>query len=153
VQIHPLADVKSMSIGEGTQIWQFSVVLDGVVIGDNCNIGSHVFIENGVTIGNNVTIKNGAMLFTGLIVQDNVFIGPNVTFTNTKFPKSRRSKIKTVIDYPTTVIKRGASIGGGAVILPGLTIGDNSMIGAGSVVTKSVERSRTVLGSPAKVVD
>lgn len=150
MEIHPLADVKSVDIGVGTQIWQYSVVLDNVIIGRNCNIGSHVFIESGVIIGNNVTIKNGSMLFTGLIVQDNVFIGPNVTFTNTKFPKSRRSKSKLNIDYPTTLVKTGAAIGGGAVILPGLTIGEKSLVGAGAVVTKSVEDGSTVYGSPAK---
>jgi UDP-2-acetamido-3-amino-2,3-dideoxy-glucuronate N-acetyltransferase len=146
ILIHPLADVQSSKIGLTTRIWQFVVVLPEAVIGEECNICSHCLIENDVVIGNRVTIKSGVQLWDGLRVEDDVFIGPNVTFTNDKKP---RSKI-----YPTeferTVIGKGASIGAGAVVLPGLTIGEGAMIGAGSVVTKDVAPFTTVYGNPAK---
>lgn len=148
LRIHPLAHVLSAQIGEGTTIWQFAVVLEKARIGCNCNICSHVFIENDVIIGNRVTIKNGVQLWNGLRVEDDVFIGPNVTFTNDKFP---RSKV-----YPSsflqTIIQEGASIGGGAVILPGITIGRKAMVGAGSVVTRSVPARAIVVGNPARIV-
>lgn len=145
--IHHLADVQSANIGIGTNVWQFTVVLPGAVIGQNCNICSLCFIENDVVIGDNVTIKNGVQLWDGLRIEDDVFIGPNVTFTNDKFPRSKK--------YPdhflVTTVKRGASIGGGAVILPGITIGEYAMIGAGAVVTRDVPARCIVVGNPAKV--
>jgi UDP-2-acetamido-3-amino-2,3-dideoxy-glucuronate N-acetyltransferase len=143
--IHDLADVQTTSIGIETRIWQFCVVLSGARIGRNVNICSHCFIENDVTIGNDVTIKNGVYIFDGITIEDKVFVGPNVTFTNDKSP---RSKI-----YPSeflkTVICKGASIGGGAVLLPGITIGENAMIGAGAVVTKDVPANSVVFGEAA----
>ena len=132
--IHPLADVQSKTIGNNTNIWQFCVVLPNAVIGENCNICSHCFIENDVKIGNNVTIKCGVQVWDGITIEDDVFIGANVSFTNDKYPHSKQ--------YPRTfaktLIKKGASIGAGAVILPGVTIGKNAMIAAGAVVTKDV---------------
>lgn len=143
--IHPTADVQTVSIGAGTTIWQFCVVLKDAVIGSNANICSHCFIENAVRIGNNVTIKNGVCLFDGITLEDHVFIGPNATFTNDKFPRSK--------DYSgpfgVTLVRNGASIGGGAVILPGITIGAGAMIGAGAVVTKNVPDGAVVYGSAA----
>ncbi len=134
VFIHPLSDVQCKNIGRGTKIWQFCVVLEKAVIGSGCNICANVFIENDVKIGNNVTVKCGVQLWDGVELEDNVFIGPNVTFTNDKFPRSKR--------YPDifmkTVVKKGASIGANATILPGITIGENSMIAAGSIVTRDV---------------
>lgn len=132
--IHPLSDVKSQNIGKDSKIWQFCVVLPNAIIGENCNICSHCFIENDVIIGNNVTIKNGVQLWDGIRIEDNVFIGPNVSFTNDKYPRSKRYPNK----FLQTVIKKGASIGAGAVILPGITIGEYALIGAGAIVTKDV---------------
>jgi len=146
--IHPLSDVQSQAIGEGTRIWQFSVVLAGAKIGANCNICAQVFIENDVVIGNNVTIKNGVQLWDGLRVADNVHIGPNVTFTNVLYPRSKAYPAK----FAKTIIRPWASIGANATILPGLTIGENAMIGAGAVVTKDVPAGVVVMGNPAKIV-
>lgn len=146
--IHPFSDVQTEKIGEGTNIWQYVVILPGAVIGKNCNINAHCFIENDVVIGNNVTLKCGVYLWDGIKIGDNVFIGPNVTFTNDKYPRSKQ--------YPTefqkTIIKDGASIGAGSVLLCGITIGEKSMIGAGSVVTKSVPANQLWVGNPAKYV-
>jgi UDP-2-acetamido-3-amino-2,3-dideoxy-glucuronate N-acetyltransferase len=146
--IHPLADVQSTAIGPNSRVWQFVVILPGAKIGENVNICSHCLIENDVVIGDRVTVKSGVQLWDGLRVGDDVFIGPNVTFTNDKFP---RSKI-----YPNqflqTVIHAKASIGGGAVILPGITIGAGAMIGAGAVVTKDVPSLAIMTGNPARIV-
>lgn len=145
--IHPLSDVQSQSIGENTHIWQFSVVLAGAKIGTDCNICAQVFIENDVVIGDSVTIKNGVQLWDGLRIENNVFIGPNVTFTNDLFPRSKQ--------YPKeflhTIVKSGASIGANATILPGLTIGEGAVVGAGSVLTKDVPAGVVVIGNPAKI--
>ena len=140
--IHPLSDVQSKNIGENTNIWQYCVVLAGAKIGQNCNICSHCFIENDVVIGNNVTIKCGVQLWDGMIVEDNVFIGPNVTFCNDKYPKSRNKDCK----LEPVIIKKGVSIGANATILPGVTIGEGAIIGAGSIVTKNVEPFSKIIG-------
>lgn len=132
--IHPLSDVQSKNIGEGTNIWQFCVVLEGAKIGKNCNICSNCFIENDVVIGDNVTVKNGVSLYDGMRIEDDVFIGPNATFCNDKYPKSKNKNFK----LEPIVIKKGASIGANATILPGVTIGENALVGAGAVVTKDV---------------
>ena len=133
--IHKLSDVQSQNIGNNTNIWQFCVVLSRAVIGDNCNICSHCFIENDVVIGNNVTIKNGVYLYDGITIEDNVFIGPNATFCNDKYPKSKNKDFK----LEPILIKKGASIGANATILPGITIGENALIAAGSVVVRNVK--------------
>lgn len=143
--VHPTADVQTVSIGAGTTIWQFCVVLKEAVVGSNVNICSHCFIENAVRIGNNVTIKNGVSLFDGITLEDDVFIGPNATFTNDKFPRSK----DRLVAFPATLVRNGASIGAGAVILPGLTIGAKAMIGAGAVVTKNVPDNAVVYGPAA----
>lgn len=146
--IHNLSDVQSTNIGDNTKVWQFCVILPNAIIGDNCNICSHCLIENDVVIGNNTTIKSGVQIWDGITIENNVFIGPNVTFTNDKSP---RSKI-----YPEsflkTIIKNNASIGANATILPGVIIGEFAMVGAGSVVTKSVKPYTTVIGNPAREV-
>lgn len=134
--IHPLSDVQSKNIGENTNIWQYCVVLPNAKIGDNCNICSHCFIENDVVIGNNVTVKNGVYLYDGITIEDDVFIGPNATFCNDRYPKSKNKNFK----LEPIVIKKGASIGANATILPGVTIGEKALIGAGTVVTNNIEK-------------
>ncbi|MFQ6572764.1 acyltransferase [Pseudomonas sp. UM16] len=147
-QRHPLADVQSSNIGEGTRIWQFVVILPGARIGRDCNITAHCFIENDVVIGDRVTVKCGVQLWDGLRIADDVFIGPNATFTNDRFPRSQQWPQH----FPETRIERGASVGAGAVILPGLTIGEHAMVGAGAVVTRDVPARALVVGNPARIV-
>lgn len=144
--IHEKAEVQTKIIGEGTKIWQYSIVLEGAKIGSNCNINALCFIENDVVIGNNVTIKCGVQLWDGTTIEDDVFIGPNATFTNDKYP---RSKVYPK-EFIRTIIKRKASIGANSTILCGITIGENAMIGAGSVVTKDVPDGELWYGNPAK---
>lgn len=140
--IHALSDVQSINIGKNTDIWQFTVVLPGAVIGDECNICAHCFIENKVVIGNKVTVKSGVYLWDGMRIEDEVFIGPNVTFCNDRYPKSRNKDFK----LESIVVKHGASIGANATILPGVTIGANALIGAGTLVTKDVMPNVIVKG-------
>jgi len=143
-----LADVAEATIGEGTRVWQFVVILKGATIGANCNICAHTMIEGDVVVGDNVTLKNGVCLWDGTRIEDDVFIGPNATFTNDPFP---RSKV-----YPEAftgiTVRRGASIGANATLLPGVTIGEYAMVGAGAVVTRDVEPYSVVVGNPAKIV-
>ena len=147
--IHEQALVEpGVTVGAGTRIWAFVHLLPNAVIGRDCNICDHVFIENNVKVGNRVTIKCGVQLWDGITLEDDVFVGPNATFTNDLFP---RSKV-----YPDqfleTIVKYGASIGANATILPGVTIGEGAMVGAGSVVTKDVPAGVVVAGNPAKIV-
>ena len=146
--IHPLADVKTQHIGENTNIWQFCVVFPEAHIGNNCNICAFVLIENDVVIGNNVTIKSGVQIWDGITIQDNVCVGPNVTFTNDKFPRSKNA------DWvlKETLIEEGASIGANSTVLPGVKIGRNAMVGAGSVVTKDIPENELWVGNPARFV-
>ena len=147
-QIHFTADVQTENIGDDTNVWQFCVVLHGAQIGKNCNICSHNFIENDVKIGNNVTVKCGVYLWDGIEIEDDVFIGPNVTFTNDKYPRSKQYPD----EFLKTKIKKGASIGAGSVILGGVTIGEKAMIGAGSVITKDIPAGELWFGNPAKFI-
>ena len=147
--IHNLADVHASDIGVGTRIWQFVVVLAGARIGQSCNICSHCLIESDVVIGDRVTVKSGVQLWDGVRVANDVFIGPNVTFTNDKHPKSGNVNFKLL----HTRIEAGASIGGGATLLPGVLIGAGATVGAGAVVTKNVLPGTTVVGNPARVIN
>ena len=143
--IHPLADVQTEVIGSGTTIWQFVVILAGAKIGMRVNICSHCFIESDVSIGDDTTIKSGVCIWNGVSIANNVFIGPHVTFTNDRYPKSKN---KTFVLEPIT-IEAGAVVGAGSVLLPGISIGADSIIGAGSVVVRDVLPGSKVYGSPA----
>lgn len=144
---HPQALVETKTIGKGTRVWAFAHILPGAVIGSECNICDHVFIENKVTMGDRVTIKCGVQLWDGVMLEDDVFIGPNATFTNDSFPRSRQYPA----EFPKTHVRKGASIGANATILPGLTIGQNAMVGAGAVVTRDVPPNAIVVGNPARI--
>ena len=146
MEIHPSADVQSASIRAGTRVWQFAVILPGARIGENCNVNCHTFIENDVVIGNNVTVKSGTYIWDGTRIEDDVFIGPNVVFTNDLRPRSR-----TRVAFPVTTIKKESSLGANSTILAGVTIGSYAMTGIASVVTRNVPDHALVYGSPAKI--
>jgi len=146
--VHPKALVESETIGSGTRIWAFAHVLKGAQIGAECNICDGVFVESEARIGDRVTLKSGVQVWDAITLQDEVFCGPNATFTNDPFPRSR----VPVESYPQTLVKSGASIGGNATILPGVTIGTGAMVGAGAVVTRDVPDHALVVGNPARVV-
>jgi UDP-2-acetamido-3-amino-2,3-dideoxy-glucuronate N-acetyltransferase len=146
--IHEAAIVDSPNVGEGTRVWAFSHILKGARVGKDCNVCDHVFIENDVIVGDRVTIKCGVQLWDGLRIEDDVFIGPNVTFTNDPFPRSKQRPAAFAI----TVVGAGASIGANATILPGIAIGRGAMIGAGTVVTRDVPPNGLVVGNPGRLV-
>lgn len=145
MKIHPTSDVQSIKIGADTIIWQYTIILPGAVIGNNCNINSHCFIENDVSIGDHVTVKCGVYIWDGVTLEDNVHVGPNVTFTNDLYPRSKHS-----FEIARTIVKKGASLGANATIIAGITIGEYSLIGAGSVVTKSIPNNTLWKGNPAR---
>jgi len=145
--VHPQALVETSDIGPGTRVWAFAHVMPGARIGADCNVCDHTYVESGVVVGDRVTIKSGVFLWEGMVVEDEVFLGPQATFTNDRFPRSRQEwKCEGI------VIRRGATVGAGAVVLPGVTIGERAMVGAGAVVTKDVEPDTVVVGNPARVV-
>jgi acetyltransferase-like isoleucine patch superfamily enzyme/dTDP-4-dehydrorhamnose 3,5-epimerase-like enzyme len=146
--VHEKAICESESIGRGTRIWAFAHVLPHAVIGADCNICDSVFIENDVVIGNRVTIKSGVQLWDGLRVEDDVFIGPNATFTNDRYPRSKAYPEK----FLQTIVRNGASIGANATILPGLEICAGAMVGAGAVVTRPVPPNAIAVGNPARII-
>jgi acetyltransferase-like isoleucine patch superfamily enzyme len=148
VFIHPLADVQSTTVGRGTRVWQFAVIVRGARIGSNCNICAHTFVEGGVIVGNDVTLKSGVYLWDGVELGDGVFVGPNATFTNDMFPRSRQRPAA----WLRTIIETGASIGANATLLPGITVGERALVGAGAVVTKNVPAGVVVVGNPARIV-
>lgn len=134
-------------IGKGTKIWHFSHVMSNSVIGEGCNIGQNVVISPDVVLGNNVKVQNNVSIYTGVICEDDVFLGPSMVFTNIVNP---RSAIIRKHEYVKTVVKRGASIGANATIVCGHDIGEFAFIGAGAVVTKNVPSYALVIGNPAK---
>jgi len=144
---HPAALVESKQIGPRTRIWAFAHVLPGAVIGADCNICDHVFIENDVRVGDRVTVKCGVQLWDGVVLEDDVFVGPNATFTNDPHPRSKRPPA----EFSKTLVCTGASIGANATLLPGITIGANAMVGAGAVVTRDVPANAIVIGNPAHI--
>jgi len=141
--VHPNAE-----IGGGTQVWQGAVVLAGARIGRDCNLNAHTLVEGGAVLGDRVTLKCGVYVWDGVELEDDVFCGPNATFTNDRRPRSRVVSEQ----FEQTRVCRGASIGAGAVILPGLTIGECAMIGAGAVVTREVPAGETWVGNPARPI-
>ncbi|BCG48527.1 dTDP-3-amino-3,6-dideoxy-alpha-D-galactopyranose 3-N-acetyltransferase/dTDP-6-deoxy-3,4-keto-hexulose isomerase [Citrifermentans bremense] len=145
--VHSHALVESTKIGDNTRIWAFAHVLPQATIGSDCNICDHVFIENDVVVGDRVTVKCGVQLWDGLRVADDVFIGPNATFTNDMYPRSKKP-----FQLLKTVVECGATIGANATILPGLTIGAGAMVAAGAVVTKDVPAGALVAGNPARLI-
>ncbi|MGE0451630.1 MAG: WxcM-like domain-containing protein [Vicinamibacterales bacterium] len=144
---HPQALVETTNIGTGTRIWAFAHILAGAHVGRDCNICDHTFIENDVLIGDRVTVKCGVYLWDGITVEDDVFIGPGAVFTNDPFPRSREYRPQPV----RTILRRGASIGANATILPGVIVGERAMVGAGAVVTRNVPARAIVAGNPAAV--
>jgi UDP-2-acetamido-3-amino-2,3-dideoxy-glucuronate N-acetyltransferase len=138
--VHPEAVV-----GERTRVWQFAVVLAGARIGADCNINAHTLVEGGAVLGDRVTLKCGVYVWNGVVLEDDVFCGPNATFTNDRRPRSRQ----TPDAWAQTIVERGASIGAGAILLPGVRIGAGALIGAGAVVTKDVPAGETWVGNPA----
>lgn len=146
--VHEHGICETTQVGDGTRVWAFAHVLGGATLGADCNICAHVFIENDVVIGSRVTVKPGVQLYDGVRLEDDVFVGPNATFTNDRFPRSRHWPEQ----FACTVVRRGASVGANATILPGLEIGENAMVGAGAVVTRSVPPNAIVVGNPARIV-
>ena len=144
---HPAALVESETISARTRVWAFAHVLSGAQIGEDCNICDGVFVEGDVVVGDRVTVKCGVQLWAGVTLEDDVFVGPNVTFTNDRFPRNRQRPEA----FLRTVVRRGASIGANATILPGLTVGPFAMVGAGSVVAKDVPANAVVVGNPATI--
>lgn len=146
--VHPLGICESTHVGRGSRIWAFAHILPGAHIGCDCNVCDGVFIENDVIVGDRVTVKSGVQLWDGVTLEDDVFVGPNATFTNDKYPRSRQRPAQLL----KTLVKRGASIGANATILPGIVIGERAMIGAGAVVTRNVPARAIVAGNPGRIV-
>ena len=155
---HPLALCESEAIGDGTRLWAYVHVMAGATIGCDCNLGDGAFVESGARIGDRVTIKNQVMVWDGVIIEDDVFVGPGVIFTNDAAPRSpRMPQVKARYQSPenwrrTTIVRQGASIGAGAILLPGVEIGNFALIGAGSVVTRNVPAHQVVVGNPARAI-
>lgn len=155
--VHPTALVETDQIGSGTRVWAFAHVMRGAQVGTDCNIGEHCFVESGCSIGNGCTIKNGNMIWEGVTIEDGVFVGPSVHLTNDLYPRSPRlpeakERYKDRADWLVpTLIKKGASLGAGSVIVCGITIGEYAMVAAGAVATKNIPPYALVKGNPARV--
>ena len=158
VFVHPSALCETADVGPGTRIWAFAHVMEGVRIGRNCSIGDHAFIETGVVIGDRVTVKNQVLIWEGIHIEDDAFIGPGVVFTNDLYPRSPRMDLEAVCGryrdranwLRSTRVCRGASLGAGAVIGPGITLAEYSMVGAGSLISRSVAAHQMVFGNPGR---
>jgi UDP-2-acetamido-3-amino-2,3-dideoxy-glucuronate N-acetyltransferase len=146
--VHPAGICESEHVGDRTRVWAFAHVLPGATVGADCNLCDGVFVENDVVVGDRVTVKNGVQLWDGVRLADDVFVGPNATFTNDPYPRSRRPPDA----FAVTQVHEGASIGAGAILLPGVTVGRHAMVGAGSVVTRDVPAHAQVVGNPARIV-
>ena len=145
--IHPKALVESDAVGPRTRVWALAHIAEGAIVGSDCNICDHTFLESGSIIGDRVTLKCGVHLWKGIVIEDDVFIGPNVSFSNDKYPRSGMH----LAEHPRTIVRRGATVGAGAVLLPGIEIGAFAMIGAGAVVTRSIPPYGLAYGNPATV--
>lgn len=156
-RIHPTADIApTAEIGEETRVWSNVQIREHARVGRNCNIGRNAYIDCGVQVGNNVKIQNNASLYEGLSVEDGAFVGPHVIFTNDRIPRAIRpdGELKDFDDWEIsrTVLRFGAAIGAGSVVIAGVTIGRWALVGAGSVVTRDVPDHALVLGNPARIV-
>lgn len=140
---------KDCTIGKGTKIWHFSHVMSGCIIGEGCNLGQNVVVSPQVILGKNVKIQNNVSIYTGVICEDDVFLGPSMVFTNVTNP---RSAINRKAEYKITLVKKGATIGANATIVCGHNIGEYALVGAGAVVTKEVRAFALVVGNPAKQI-
>ena len=147
---HPTAVIdENCFIGKGTRIWHFSHIMSGCTIGENCNLGQNVVVSPGVILGNGVKVQNNVSIYTGVICEDNVFLGPSMVFTNVINP---RSAIVRKDQYKKTIVRKGASIGANATIICGNEIGAFAMIGAGAVITKPVASYALLVGNPGKQI-
>ena len=150
--VHESAYVdEGAQVGEGTKIWHFCHVLPGARIGKKCILGQNVHVANDVVIGNNVKIQNNVSVYTGVVLEDDVFCGPSMVFTNVTTPRSHVRRNDPDKDYAKTVVKRGASIGANATIVCGHDLGEYSFVGAGAVVTRHVPAYAMVYGNPARI--
>lgn len=154
VFVHPHAMCETDQVGEGTRIWAYAHILKGAVIGTHCNIGDHCFVEGGAVIGSYVTIKNGNMIWEGVTLEDGVFVGPHVFFTNDLYPRSPRYPLTGQRYHDKswltpTLVQHGASLGAAAVLIAGITVGSFALVGSGAVVTRDVPAHGLMLGNPA----
>lgn len=158
--VHPLAVCESDEVGEGTRVFAFAQVMAGARVGKDCHICGQAFVEAGAVLGDRVTVKNGVMIWRGVVVDDDVFLGPGMTFTNDRFPRSNRPGGPAALRaryrddgwLVTTRVERGASIGARAIVVPGVTVGHHALVAAGALVTRSVAPHALVAGSPARPV-
>lgn len=145
VQVHQKGLCESSSVGAGTRVWAFAHILPGAVVGKSCNICDHAFIEGGAVVGDRVTVKNAVLIWDGVSIGDDVFLGPNVVFTNDLTPRATMRK-----PFLPTTVRRGATIGANATIVCGVTLGEHAFVAAGAVVIKDVAPHALVVGNPAR---
>ena len=159
VYIHPKALVETEDVGPETRVWAFAHIMKDAYVGMECNIGGHVFVESGAYIGSRVTVKNNVLVWRGIHIEDDVFVGPGVVFTNDRYPRSARMANVPEVTHRYTIeerwllstrICRGSSIGAGAILMPGLTIGAYAMVAAGAVVAKNVAPHQLIVGNPGQ---
>ena len=146
--MHPRGFCESNTVGAGTRVWAFAHVLDGAVVGEHCNICDHAYVEGGARLGNNVTVKNGVLIFDLVTIEDDVFVGPGVVFTNDMRPRAANKKSHDELD--PTLVRNGATLGAGAVVVCGSTVGAHAFVAAGAIVARDVPAHGLVAGNPAR---